>query len=143
MTLVPMGSSLRQVITSIRDTAAMLGRASPRNPMVSTVLMSSAVLILLVAWRIKARRTSLRLMPLPLSDTLMNVPGGPSVSTTISVAPASMAFSISSFTTDAGRSTTSPAAILLIVSSSRITISLSGFTGSLSLQSSISSLKDA
>ena len=37
------------------------------------------------------------------------------ISTSIDVAPASIEFSISSFTTDAGRSTTSPAAILLIV----------------------------
>ena len=37
------------------------------------------------------------------------------ISTVIAVAPASIAFSTSSFTTEAGRSTTSPAAILSIV----------------------------
>ena len=41
------------------------------------------------------------------------------ISISIVVAPASTAFSISSLTTDAGRSTTSPAAILLTVSSSK------------------------
>jgi hypothetical protein len=35
------------------------------------------------------------------------------------VAPASIAFSISSFTADAGRSITSPAAILLMISSDK------------------------
>ena len=38
------------------------------------------------------------------------------ISTVMAVAPASMAFSTSSFATELGRSTTSPAAILSIVS---------------------------
>src|SRR5260370_1173449 len=47
-----------------------------------------------------------------------------STSTRIAFAPASMAFSSSSFTTDAGRSTTSPAAILFATASGNILIRL-------------------
>ena len=54
------------------------------------------------------------------SDEYVNVEC--SASTRMLVAPASMAFSRSSFTTDAGRSTTSPAAIWLTVSGSRTCI---------------------
>ena len=58
---------------------------------------------------------------------IMEVP--PSrISTVTAVAFASMAFSKSSFTTEAGRSITSPAAILLMVFWSRIVIIAIGFS---------------
>ena len=50
-------------------------------------------------------------MPLPLSATRMRDMPPFWISTVTEVAPASMAFSTSSFTTEAGRSTTSPAAM--------------------------------
>src|SRR3954451_18489468 len=50
-------------------------------------------------------------MPLPSSLTRIDWRPPSSTAMSIDVAPASIAFSISSFTTDAGRSTTSPAAI--------------------------------
>ena len=66
---------------------------------------------LLVAWYIKANGRSSNAIPSPLSSTMIrNLP--PSVrDTRIRVAPASRAFSVSSLTAEAGRSTTSPAAI--------------------------------
>ena len=75
--------------------------------------------ILLVAWRVSASASSSRGMPLPLSATTMRLMPPPSRRTSIWVAPASRLFSSSSLTTEAGRSTTSPAAIWLISSSSR------------------------
>ena len=59
-------------------------------------------------------------MPEPLSETETSRRPPAVIVTSMRVAPASSAFSISSFTTDAGRSTTSPAAILLATSSLRI-----------------------
>jgi hypothetical protein len=52
----------------------------------------------------------------PLSVMRISVVPPSLISTVIAVAPASIAFSTSSFTTELGRSTTSPAAILSIVS---------------------------
>ena len=61
-------------------------------------------------------------MPLPSSSTEIE-PSPPSrIATRICVAPASSAFSTSSFTTEAGRSTTSPAAIWFTSSPGRIRI---------------------
>ena len=78
--------------------------------------------ILLVAWRKKARGTCSFSIPDPLSVIrIKEIPPSPT-STVTALAPASMAFSTSSFTTDAGRSTTSPAAILSIVFWSRTVI---------------------
>jgi DNA mismatch repair protein MutS len=71
--------------------------------------------ILLVECRKNAERTSSRSIPQPLSVIRMNEIPPSLISTTTAVAPASMAFSTSSFTTEAGRSITSPAAILSIV----------------------------
>src|SRR6202030_4750368 len=56
-------------------------------------------------------------MPSPSSVTRIRRRPPPSVSTSMRVAPASSAFSISSLTTLAGRSTTSPAAMRLTVAS--------------------------
>ena len=72
---------------------------------------SSSVAILLVAWRLSARGNSSLQMPPPLSRNLMRLCPPFSISSSIRVAPASRLFSISSLTTDAGLSTTSPAAI--------------------------------
>ena len=64
-----------------------------------------------MAWRMKAVEIYSASMPLPLSVTWMRETPPFSMATLTWVAPASMAFSSSSFTTDAGRSTTSPAAM--------------------------------
>src|SRR5581483_11955347 len=64
-----------------------------------------------VAWRWKARAISPGGMPQPSSTTRMSRSPPPRTSTRTWRAPASSAFSTSSFTTDAGRSTTSPAAM--------------------------------
>ena len=79
--------------------------------------MSSTEVILLVAWRSNASRASMGDMPHPSSTIWMrSLP--PSRKLTFTVrAPASMAFSIISFTTEAGRLTTSPAAIWLATTS--------------------------
>ena len=76
---------------------------------------SSALRILLVEWRKNAARTSSLSIPIPLSAIRINVMPPSLISTVTAVAPASIAFSASSLTTDAGRSMTSPAAILSIV----------------------------
>ena len=88
----------------------MEGNASPRKPMVMTDSMSLAVRILLVAWLKTLSLASSSLMPEPLSLTSMRSRPPSAISTSMRVAPASRAFSESSFTTEAGRSTTSPAA---------------------------------
>ena len=63
---------------------------------------SYSVRSLLVAWRRKAVSASSGAMPQPLSVTRMRVIP-PCCSSTVSLsAPASMAFSMSSFTTEAG-----------------------------------------
>lgn len=73
--------------------------------------MSSTSRILLVAWRSKAMRASMGDMPQP-SSTIWISSRPPSRKLTFTeAAPASMAFSIISLTTDEGRLTTSPAAI--------------------------------
>ncbi len=85
---------------------------------------SSAVRSFEVAWRSNASRASSWGMPLPSSITrIMRLPPA-SVSMRTERAPASSAFSTSSFTTDAGRSTTSPAAILLATFSGSMRIRL-------------------
>ena len=93
------------------ETDAMLGSASPRKPNVVSAKRSSLWRILLVAWRWSASTASSSSMPAPSSVTRMRVAPPRSSSTLMRVAPASSAFSTSSLTTLAGRSTTSPAAI--------------------------------
>ncbi len=97
--------------------ALMAASASPRKPMVPTVSRSLRLAILLVAWRRSATTSSSRGMPRPSSSIeISRTP--PAASRTVTcVAPASSALSSSSRTTEAGRSTTSPAAIWLISSS--------------------------
>lgn len=114
-------SSWARRVTSVkRDTEAMDGKASPRKPNVPMATRSSAVLTLLVACLNTARRASSGLMPLPSSTTRTRPRPASSMSIKMRLAPASMAFSTSSLTTDAGRSTTSPAAIWLASASGRI-----------------------
>ena len=100
-----------EVSSSSRDTDAIAGSASPRKPNVPTPIRSTASRILLVAWRDRASSASSRLMPAPSSLTRIRLLPPSAISIRIVRAPASSAFSTSSFTTDAGRSTTSPAAI--------------------------------
>ncbi len=107
----PAAAAGSRVVSTSRDTAAIDGSASPRNPKVPSRHRSSAAAILEVACRRRARRASDGGMPEPSSTTRMSRRPPPSISTSMRRAPASMAFSTSSLTTDAGRSTTSPAAI--------------------------------
>ena len=96
-----------------RLTAEILASASPRKPNESICSRSSSVDILLVACRDSASSSSCFAMPLPLSRSLMRLCPPFSISSSMRFAPASKLFSTSSFTTEAGRSTTSPAAIWL------------------------------
>src|SRR6476469_2809509 len=96
-----------------RATAPMEGSASPRKPRVRIAERSSSC-SLEVAWRSIAKARSPRSMPLPSSVTWMMLKPPPLATTSMRAAPASMAFSISSLTTLAGRSTTSPAAMRLM-----------------------------
>ena len=124
-TLVPVVLSFWRVTSIICETAPILASASPRNPIVLIVERSSRVRNLLVVCGRQAIAASSLLIPQPLSTIRIRVISPFSVVTSHRIwsAPASMAFSISSFATEAGRSITSPAAIWLIVtwSSWRIT----------------------
>ena len=109
-------SSLSGRVSSVKlETEAILGKASPRKPKVFRLSKSSAFVSLLVAWRNTAILASASLMPQPLSVTLIYSVPPAKIVTSILSAPASSAFSTNSFTTDAGFSTTSPAAIWLAV----------------------------
>ena len=99
------------------DTEAMAASASPRKPIVATCSRSSSEPILLVAWRFSASGSSSAGMPMPSSSTTMARTPPADSRTLTCVAPASSALSTSSRTTEAGRSTTSPAAIWLTSSS--------------------------
>ena len=94
-----------------RATELILASASPRKPRLTIASRSSRVWILEVAWRLSARASSSFTMPLPLSRTRIILAPPFSISISIRVAPESKLFSTSSFTTEAGLSTTSPAAI--------------------------------
>jgi hypothetical protein len=93
------------------DTDDIAASASPLKPRVIMLSRSAAFDILLVAWRFSATGRSSRAIPHPLSVTRIKVIPPCFISTIISLAPASIEFSTSSLTADAGRSTTSPAAI--------------------------------
>ena len=101
------------------ETEAIAASASPRKPMVPTCSSSCRSRILLVAWRRRAMGSSSGGMPPPSSSTLMRRTPPAIRRTVIWRAPASRALSTSSRTTEAGRSTTSPAAIWLMSSSGR------------------------
>src|SRR4029077_4230421 len=121
-TRVPSASSAARVCSSRRETAAMEGSASPRNPRVAIESRSSAVRSFDVACRSNAKSASSWIIPLPSSITRIIRFPPDSTSTRIERAPASSAFSSSSFTTDAGLSTTSPAAILFATCSASMRI---------------------
>ncbi len=106
-----MSCSFGRVITSTFETAQTEKSASPRNPKVAILLRSSSTLILLVALRKNAFLMSSFSIPQPSS--LMRIYETPPflISIVTFVAPASIEFSTSSFITELGRSTTSPAAI--------------------------------
>ena len=93
------------------ETLDMAARASPRKPSVPMASSPRSSASLLVAWRRKATPASSGDMPQPSSVTRMSSEPPPASSTVMFRAPASTAFSTSSFTADAGRSTTSPAAM--------------------------------
>ena len=116
---VPNSSVARRVRSSTCATAAMDASASPRNPIVVSENKSVDCWIFDVACRSNARRASVALMPFPLSMTCMDVRPAPLIMTFIMVASASIEFSTSSFTTDAGRCMTSSAAIWLATESGR------------------------
>jgi len=122
ITLLPIKSLSVLVTTSTWEIAAILAKASPLNPIDLTVSKSSAVLILLVACLSNANFTSSFAIPEPLSIIFICLIPPFFTSTAILVAPASIEFSTNSFTTDAGLSITSPAAIWFIVKSSNKTI---------------------
>ena len=115
-------SSVVRLVSSRRDTEAMLASASPRKPRLPTCSRSSNEAILLVAWRASANLRSSRVMPLPSSVTETSLTPPATSSTLIAFAPASRLFSSNSFNAEAGRSMTSPAAIWLIRSSGRMRI---------------------
>ncbi len=103
-------------------TEPILASASPLKPIVVIFSKSSGLLSLLVACGAKAAGKSSFLIPQPSSITEMSFLPPSSILTCILFAPASMLFSMSSFTTLAGLSITSPAAIIFIIFSSRTTI---------------------
>ena len=108
----PTVPSLVPVVISTCATAAILASASPRKPSVAMLSRSSTLVILLVAYRPNAVSTSSAAIPHPSSVMRTDSSPPPLVSMAICPAPASSAFSNSSFTAEAGLSTTSPAAIL-------------------------------
>jgi len=119
-TIVAISSSAVRVTKCNLETEAIEGSASPLKPNEPICVISSTVFILLVEWRSKAKTASSGFIPQPLSITRIRSLPPFSITTIILLAPASIAFSTSSFTTEAGRSITSPAAILLLTSSERI-----------------------
>ncbi len=111
-TSVPVSAPRGHESTEKRVTAQIAGRASPRNPSVVIASRSASVASLEVACRRRARSTSSVDIPTPSSVTRISARPASRRSTVTWVLSASSAFSTSSLTTEAGRSTTSPAAIL-------------------------------
>ena len=101
-----------RLVSVSRLTAAIEGSASPRKPKLRMRVRSSCG-NLEVAWRSSAKASSSAVMPQPSSVTWMSVRPPSRTSASTRVAPASSAFSMSSLSAAAGRSTTSPAAIWL------------------------------
>ena len=111
----------KQPITRV-EIEEILAKASPLNPIEYVFSKSSTFLILLVACLSSDKGMSSAEIPLPLSTILIKDFPPFLISIIMLVAPASIEFSTSSFTTLAGLSITSPAAILLIVKSSNNTM---------------------
>src|SRR6185437_3225730 len=110
------GSAVCLVVMPSLATDPIDGKASPRKPSVRMRSRSSSS-SLEVAWRSTASARSVRVMPPPSSVMPIRRLPPPSVKMSIRLAPASIAFSTSSLTTLAGRSTTSPAAMRLTICS--------------------------
>ena len=115
----------RRVSIMSRATEPMDGSASPRKPKV-TILVRSSAGSLEVAWRSTHNARSPRSMPQPSSVTRISDNPPAAVTMSMARAPASTAFSASSFTTEAGRSMTSPAAMRLTVSGGSWRIGMGG-----------------
>ena len=112
LSMCPKRSSFFFDIIRILDTDEIAASASPLKPSVTIPSRSAAECILLVAWRMILTGRSSPDIPQPLSVTRINDTPPRFISTVISSAPESIAFSRSSFTQEEGRSTTSPAAII-------------------------------
>lgn len=93
--------------------AGNAGQSLSADPRCVISKSSSREESLLVACRLVHSSASARDMPLPSSVTLIMPTPPRRISTRTNLAPASRLFSTSSFTTEAGRSTTSPAATWL------------------------------
>ena len=111
-------------VTVSRLTEPIEGSASPRKPRVGMANRLSSGSFE-VACRSTARARSVASIPCPSSITVISVFPPLAIPTEIDLAPASSAFSTNSLTTDAGRSTTSPAAIRLTVPSGSRRIGIS------------------
>ena len=122
-------ASAGRLVMVSRATAPMDGSASPRKPREVMCTRSSSG-SLEVAWRSTDRASSCGLMPQPSSVTPIRLWPPSRITTSMWAAPASSAFSTSSLTALAGRSTTSPAAMrLTVVSDSRRMAGRSGGLG--------------
>ena len=119
MILVPTSVPFLHVVILSRDTEAIDGKASPLNPEVLTSCKSSKERIFEVECFWKANFASSASIPSPSSLTRTKEVPPSSILIQIFFAFASSEFSTSSLTTEAGLSITSPAAIWLIVWSSR------------------------
>ena len=119
-------SFMREAIVK-RATAPIDGSASPRKPNVAIAKRLPSG-IFEVAWRSTASARSFSLMPIPSSTTRMRSRPPDVITISMWRAWASIAFSTSSLTAEAGRSTTSPAAMRSIStgSSLRTDINTSG-----------------
>ena len=111
------GAPASRLVTVNRPAAPMEGSASPRNPNV-VMLRRSSPSDFDVACRDTASGRSSPAIPLPSSTTRTKALPPLVWVTVIRLAPASTEFSTSSLTTEAGRSTTSPAAMRLMAASS-------------------------
>ena len=109
----PAAAPRARLVTPKRETAQIAASASPRKPSVAIASRSASLASLEVAWRSSASGSSSAAIPTPSSATRSSAAPPSRRSTRMDRAAASTAFSTSSFTADAGRSTTSPAAILL------------------------------
>ncbi len=105
-----------RLLKATSDTAPIVYKASPRKPKDRIEKRSSKERILLVVCRRKIFSKSSGSMPVPLSLRRIKVFPESLRWSSMESASASRAFSRSSFTTEAGRSMTSPAAILEISS---------------------------
>lgn len=106
----PCAASRCRVVIASLATEPIEGSASPRKPSERMAKRSPSGSFE-VAWRSTASARSSGLMPAPSSTTRMSSRPPAAMVTAMARAPASIAFSTSSFTAAAGRSITSPAAM--------------------------------